>query len=54
VSSFAKDYAELAKRIGGDPIECGAFGRLADNECQHGRLPGDPTKACGCWPQEER
>lgn len=27
---------------------------LADHECQHGRLPTDKTRACGCWPQEHR
>lgn len=26
---------------------------LADNECRHGRLPGDRTPSCGCWPQEQ-
>ena len=30
----------------------GQFGRLADHECRHGRLPFDPTPSCGCWPQE--
>lgn len=25
---------------------------LADDECEHGRLPGDHTPACGCWPEE--
>lgn len=25
---------------------------LADDECAHGRLAGDPTKPCGCWPTE--
>lgn len=25
---------------------------LADNECEHGRLHGDTTPACGCWPAE--
>lgn len=28
--------------------------QLADDECQHGRLPGDRTPACGCWPIETR
>ena len=27
-------------------------GRLADHECEHGRLPFDSTPPCGCWPQE--
>lgn len=26
--------------------------RLADDECPHGRLAGDKTPACGCWPTE--
>lgn len=26
---------------------------LADFECEHGRLSGDKTIACGCWPDEE-
>jgi hypothetical protein len=34
------------------PIEAGLLGRLADNECHHGRLPFDRTPPCGCWPQE--
>jgi hypothetical protein len=34
------------------PIEAGLLGRLADHECAHGRLPGDRTPKCGCWPQE--
>jgi hypothetical protein len=21
----------------------------ADNECEHGALPGDPGLSCGCW-----
>lgn len=25
---------------------------MADDECRHGRLPSDPTPACGCWPGE--
>lgn len=41
--------------------ESAAIGRLcgmgwsfadADLECAHGRLAGDPTKPCGCWPTE--
>ena len=31
------------------PIEAGIFGRLVDNECRHGRLPGDKDSACRCW-----
>ena len=34
------------------PIEAGLLGRLADNECRHGRLPFDRTPARGCWPLE--
>ena len=33
------------------PIEAGVVGRLADNECRHGRLPLDRTSPCGCWPE---
>jgi hypothetical protein len=25
---------------------------LADNECEHGRLPGDPSPPCGCYGTE--
>jgi hypothetical protein len=50
--SFHDAFWALAHRIGGDPIESGAWGKLADNECKHGRLPGDSTEPCGCWPQE--
>jgi hypothetical protein len=25
---------------------------LADYECRHGRLPGDPTPSCGCFANE--
>lgn len=35
-------------------IEAGTFGKLADNECKCGRLAGDSTPACGCWPGEEQ
>lgn len=27
---------------------------LADHECTHGRLPGDRSEPCGCWPQERK
>ena len=27
---------------------------LADFECKHGRLSGDSTPPCGCWPAEAR
>ena len=37
---------------GACPIEAGLLGQLADHECAHGRLPGDRTPKCGCWPQE--
>jgi len=25
---------------------------MADRECDHGRLPGDRSPACGCWHDE--
>ena len=42
----------MAECGGRCPIEAGILGRLADHECRHGRLPGDRTTACGCWPVE--
>ena len=39
-SSFSARYtAALAESRGRCPIETGVLGRLADRECQHGRLP---------------
>lgn len=45
-------YARALEAAGACPIEAGTFGRLADNECGHGRLPFDSTEPCGCFPQE--
>lgn len=42
-------YRRAEKAAGGCPIEAGLLLRLADNECEHGRLPGDRTEPCGCW-----
>lgn len=51
--AFSGRYAEARRQCGGScPIEAGQLGRLADNECKHGRLAGDPTAPCGCWPTE--
>jgi hypothetical protein len=33
---------------GGDPLLDGI--RDAADECEHGRLPGDRSEPCGCWP----
>lgn len=50
---IAERYRAATREAGGDcPIEAGVLGRLADHECPHGRLPGDRTPKCGCWPQE--
>lgn len=50
---WLEGYRAAAKVSGGAcPIECGTFGRLADNECRHGRLDGDRSTPCGCWPSE--
>ena len=50
---FADRYRAAMRQAGGVcPIESGLLGRLADHECQHGRLPGDRTAKCGCWPEE--
>ena len=52
-NTFAAHYQSLVRALGGDcPIEAGVIGRLADHQCEHGRLPGDRTPRCGCWPQE--
>ena len=52
-TSFSERYRAAMREAGGAcPIEAGLLGRLADHECAHGRLPGDPTPKCGCWPQE--
>jgi hypothetical protein len=51
--NFSARYRKAIAHYGGScPIEAGLWGRLADNECRHGRLPFDRTPACGCWPQE--
>ena len=47
--SFSARYAAAMLECGGRcPIEAGVFGRLAEHECGHGRLPFDRTRACGC------
>jgi hypothetical protein len=51
-SLSARHAVAMAECGGGCPIEAGAIGRMADHECRHGRLPFDPTPACGCCPQE--
>jgi hypothetical protein len=45
-------YARLSKLCGGCPIEAGLIGAIADNECEHERLPSDTSPPCGCWPSE--
>ena len=51
--SLSVRYRAAMSECGGRcPIEAGVLGRLADNECRHGRLPFDRTAACGCWPGE--
>lgn len=47
--SFRERYEELSSKLGACPIEVGEIGNLADNECEHGRLAGDRTPACGCF-----
>ena len=51
-SFSARCAAAMVECCGRCPLEAGVLGRLADNECRHGRLPFDRTPACGCWPQE--
>lgn len=64
--TFTHAYREAAAIIGGCPLEYAAEGGtplihrarlhelLADNECVHGRLPGDTTPVCGCWQTEKQ
>jgi hypothetical protein len=75
VASLSERYAQGEQALDGAcPIDnlseggyCAPIGRpwtalLADDECEHGRLPGDRldgtapnwphTHACGCWPSE--
>lgn len=50
---FTTAYIQACENAGNVcAIEAGVFGRLADNECPHGRLPGDKSDPCGCWIQE--
>ena len=42
ISFSARYHAAMAACGGRCPIEAGLLGRLADNECRHGRLPFDP------------
>src|SRR4051794_13128557 len=50
---FSEQYrAAMGRTAGLCPIEAGVLGRLADNECRHGRLTGDRSAPCGCFPAE--
>jgi len=51
-SFSARHTAAMAECGGRCPIEAGTLGKLAANECRHGRLPGDRNAPCGCWPEE--
>jgi hypothetical protein len=52
-TSFAELYRRAERRFPGScPIEAGLLLNLADHECRHGRLPGDPTEPCGCFSDE--
>lgn len=42
--------SRLLERLGPDADHL-VFNDPSD-ECGHGRLPGDPTRPCGCWPSE--
>jgi hypothetical protein len=44
----------LPRRLDENPYlyEMEAALPMADFECEHGRLAGDRTPECGCWPQE--
>lgn len=53
-SRWTEAYQEALDFMGGGtcPLEAGVIGRLADNECRHGRLPFDSTAPCGCFQVE--
>jgi hypothetical protein len=51
-AGFAARYRAAEQAHGACPIESGHLLKLADNECEHGRLAGDSTPPCGCWPSE--
>lgn len=46
-------YAQACRAAGSCAIEAGLVAKLIDNECEHLRLPGDPSPPCGCHPGEE-
>lgn len=50
--SLHDQYRAAEKIAGACPLESGLIGALADNECEHGRLPTDTTRRCGCWREE--
>lgn len=53
LGTIGEAYRAAYKAAGGVcPIESGVMGHLADNECEHGRLAGDPSEPCGCWGPE--
>lgn len=47
--TYVERYRALEAQIKDCPVELGLIGNLADNECKHGRLPGDKSAACGCF-----
>lgn len=49
--SFRDRYLEASTYLLASqcPIEAGLLGNYTDNECKHGRLPGDGSAACGCF-----
>lgn len=52
VSDLPRAYEAARRQLGACPIEVGLIGNLIDNECEHLRLPGDPSPPCGCHPGE--
>jgi hypothetical protein len=48
----AEARAASVLRGGGSFSPLGQSFSDVEHECEHGRLAGDRTPACGCWPQE--
>lgn len=52
LTDVAMDAALASSFADFDALAAGV--RLADFECSHGRLPGDTSTPCGCYPSETR
>ena len=51
---FPARYRAAMRHAERCPIEAGVLGRLADHECAHGRLPGDPIPSAAAGRRRTR